>query len=355
MTSASHWRARSRNDSTSSVPSEPAPSRATVFGVSFIVPPQARCVGNPLTVIAGGAELSPILQHPPEVQVEIVVPGHPDASVDLHAVLEDHRSVVTDVGLGHADQLGGVGRALVHRQGGRPGSGVGGLEPHLHVGEAVLEGLVRGQRSSEGVAVGGVLHGELEDPVDGTDHLGALQNHHVLKLAFDVSPDGTGLTEHGVAGHHHPVEPQTGEAPHQVDAADRDCRQPLGVRGHHQLHESLIRRSGDQNQVSLGSRPPPDGTCPRGRSRHLSPEPSPPHRSSRRGPPSREGGHRRAPGGHRLPADQVGQELLVSGPVFPIGTATPPPRWWGSAGPVKPGGPSPRPPGTGRQSPWPDT
>ena len=41
--------------------------------------------------------------------MEVVVEGHADAAVHLHAVLDELGAVVADVGLGRADQLGGVG------------------------------------------------------------------------------------------------------------------------------------------------------------------------------------------------------------------------------------------------------
>ena len=62
--------------------------------------------------------------------------------------------MVADVGLGHADQLGGAsGDPLSTARAAAPARGVGGLEPHLHVGEPVLERLVRDQRPAERVAV----------------------------------------------------------------------------------------------------------------------------------------------------------------------------------------------------------
>ena len=72
-------------------------------------------------------------------------------------------AVVADVGLRRADQLGGLGGA--RRRPRRPPASlmrVAGLEPHLHVGEAVLERLVGGERPAERVAVERPLDGHVE-------------------------------------------------------------------------------------------------------------------------------------------------------------------------------------------------
>ena len=109
MLSASHARARRRNASTSSV-------AASLVDV-HVAPRVRRRSGDPLAVVGRGPEQGAVLDHPAQVEVEVVVPGDPDAAVELDAVLEDGRPAVADVGLGHAHQFAG------RRAGGLDGPG----------------------------------------------------------------------------------------------------------------------------------------------------------------------------------------------------------------------------------------
>ena len=80
----------------------------------------------------------------------------------------------------------------------------------------MLEGLVRDQWAPEGVAVLGVLDGELEDPFGGAGHLCALQHGGVLQLALDIVLGGAGLAEQRIGRHVDLIEAQAGEATHQI-------------------------------------------------------------------------------------------------------------------------------------------
>src|SRR3984893_13989638 len=117
----------------------------------------------------------PIYYDPTQIQVQVVVPGHPDPAVHLDAILDQLGASLGDVGLGDADDLTGVGGAVLDRPGGVDGDGLGGLEPQFHVGEAVLEGLIGRQCATERRTVESVLDGEVEDPVGRAHDLRALQ------------------------------------------------------------------------------------------------------------------------------------------------------------------------------------
>ena len=52
-------------------------------------------------MIEGSAEQRAIQYDPPDVEVQVVVPGDTDATVELHAILQDRRGFVPDVRLGH--------------------------------------------------------------------------------------------------------------------------------------------------------------------------------------------------------------------------------------------------------------
>ena len=103
--------------------------------------------------------------------MQVVLEGHADATVHLHAVLHQLAAVVADEGLGHAEQLRRVGGAGSEGGGGGVAHGVTRLEPGLHVGEPVLELLVGGQGTTERVAVERPLDGHVEGRLHGPDRL----------------------------------------------------------------------------------------------------------------------------------------------------------------------------------------
>ncbi len=114
----------------------------------------------------------PVRHDAAEVEVQIVFERHPDAAVDLDAVVGQLGAVLADE---RRRGGGGVGRdRIVGRDGQRRGVGdrVRRFEPRLHVGEAMLERLVRRQRTTERVAIEGPLDGHVERRLHRTDRLG---------------------------------------------------------------------------------------------------------------------------------------------------------------------------------------
>src|ERR1019366_4358348 len=91
-----------------------------------------------------------------------MVEGHPDAAVDLYAILQHVHAVDAEVGLAGARVLARSVASALHMEGGRICDAMPDLDPGLHVGSTVLELLVRRQRSAEGVPVEHPLHGDLE-------------------------------------------------------------------------------------------------------------------------------------------------------------------------------------------------
>ena len=100
------------------------------------------------------------------------------------------------------------------------GDAVAGLEPHLHVGEAVLERLVRGQGPAEGVAVAQVLERELE-----TRSSTPAVSAHCSTMATGAGARRGGraadLAHDRAGGDPHLVEVDVGEAPDEVDRLER--------------------------------------------------------------------------------------------------------------------------------------
>jgi hypothetical protein len=130
---------------------------------------------------------------------------------------------------------------------------VAGLEPQLHVGEAVFEGLIRRQLAAEGIPVEGVLGGELQDPVRGARHLRAFEDGGDLQLALDVGCRIAGADQGG-ARDGHIVEPDLPEPPHQVEAVHRDDGEAERVARDQELDDPLaatVQAGADQEPVGL--------------------------------------------------------------------------------------------------------
>ena len=52
---------------------------------------QSEALRDALPMIVGSAEQRAIQNDPPDVEVQVVVPGDTDATVQLHAILQDRR------------------------------------------------------------------------------------------------------------------------------------------------------------------------------------------------------------------------------------------------------------------------
>ena len=79
----------------------------------------------------------------------------------------------------------GTRRARSNGRGGLVTDGVAGFEPRLHVGEPVLERLVRRQRAPERIPVQRPLDGEVEHRFYDADHLGTTGGP-VAKTVIDI-------------------------------------------------------------------------------------------------------------------------------------------------------------------------
>jgi len=66
------------------------------------------------------------------------------------------------------------------------GACVAGLEVHAEVGEQVLDGLKRSDRSSERGSVLGVLEGDVEETIHRSDRLGYGEYQRHLQLTLDI-------------------------------------------------------------------------------------------------------------------------------------------------------------------------
>src|SRR5271168_591853 len=111
-----HAAARARNASTLST----AVCSIVVMSRPLLHPDEHR---EALSVLADRTVQGGVLGHSPQVEMKVVVPGHADPAVELHALLDDGRTALRDIGLGHADQLAGFLTPALHRP--RAGRGRG--------------------------------------------------------------------------------------------------------------------------------------------------------------------------------------------------------------------------------------
>src|ERR1700734_3253237 len=90
----------------------PAPPTPPLAARSRRCPfPCADKCGDPLVVVGRRAGQGTIDRHPAQEEMKVVLERDADAPVHLRAVLHELGAVLADVGLGRADQLGGVGGA----------------------------------------------------------------------------------------------------------------------------------------------------------------------------------------------------------------------------------------------------
>ena len=199
-------------------------------------------------MIVGSAEQGTIHDDPPDVEVQVVVPGDPDTTVELHAILQDRGRFVPDVRLGHADEFVRLLGPAVHRSC-RCGRGPQtGLRPHFHVGKPVLEGLVRREGPPERVPVEGVREREGEDVLRDPCHGGALEGHGQLEEPLHLYGRSSDFTQNRVGRQHHVVERHGGEAPDEVDTLGCDDAHSGSIRVDQELRELTIDKGGDHEE-----------------------------------------------------------------------------------------------------------
>ena len=226
--------------------------------------------------------------------MEVVLPGDPDAAVELDAVLDQLGGVGPDPHLGGADHLAGVGGIVGHGPRRRSGHGVAGLQVELVVGHPVLEGLVARQGATEREPVPQVLDGHGEHPVHHPGHLVALQGAGDLEAPLHLVVGAAERTDDGVGSDGDAVEADLGEPADQVEAAQGGDGDPGGVGGDQDLAAAPVVVDGHQQVAGLGPGLDRGGDAVE-------------HQAVAVGAPG--DAPVAAPGGHGLAAEQPGQHL----------------------------------------------
>ena len=257
MFSASQVRARAAKSATDSVVS--VESAVSVMPRPPAVRLPAQRVHRAVVVL-GRAEHGAVQGDPAQVQVQVVLPGHADPAVQLHAILQHHRGAFGHIGFRDADQHVGVGEtrsatAATAPRRGRPAR----LEPHLHVGGPVLERLIGRQRPTEAVPVEQPLGGEVRARRPGS--------RRVRRTAGPARPDA-GARSRRPSVRRCPtaadscdldaVELHSGVTLHHVDGLLRGDGDAGGVGGHQELRGSR-RRSRRPPAARRSRRPPRPG------------------------------------------------------------------------------------------------
>ena len=139
-----------------------------------------------------------------------MLPRVPDAAHDLDAFLGDEALGVACSGLGHGD---GERTALVvlgDRGRGEIGGGACTFEGNDHLRELVLDRLEGADGHTELVTFLGVLEGEVEDRLAGTDHLQGEGDRRLLDGTLDrlLRPHQPDVSRHHIANLHDLVLPE---------------------------------------------------------------------------------------------------------------------------------------------------
>ena len=87
-----------------------------------------------------------------QIELQIVLPGHADAAMQLDAGGADLAAGIGGGGLCHRDRERRIGFALIDRPGGVIGQRFGVLDLDQHVGAFVLDALIAADRLAEGDA-----------------------------------------------------------------------------------------------------------------------------------------------------------------------------------------------------------
>ena len=185
--------------------------------------------------------------------MEIVLPGDTDAPVYLDAVLHQVDHLLADVELGRTGPLRSDVPSFVEGLHRTFHGGMRCLEPELHVGQAVLDHLIGGERAPEGPTIGCVVEGEGEDVLGRPNHLGAL--HDVGNLGLAAQDDHARLDPDDDLGTRED-QTRTGEigvAADQVEAGGAHPAQPRHVGRHNQVCHPLVQGDGNQQVVGVGS------------------------------------------------------------------------------------------------------
>ena len=145
-------------------------------------------------MVGGRAQQRAIERVTPKEQVEVVLERQADPAVQLHAVLQQHRAVLPHV---RHRLLASSPASRATRQPRRRGigDGVARFEPGLHVGEAMLQRLVRRERPAEGVPVERPLDRHLERTLHRAD-LRREEDERLQKLPFHVGRTPADIAEH---------------------------------------------------------------------------------------------------------------------------------------------------------------
>ena len=146
------------------------------------------------------------------------------------------------------------GRRSAHGFGRCLGASLRGLEREQHVGEAVLQRLVRRERTAERPAVREVLERHRVHVVEGTHGLRDLQRERDLTLVLDVGLGMADRADDCLSGNPHVVEVEVGEPAHDIDAATGHDREPGGVGVDEHLGRPVRRHRADEDHVGARGR-----------------------------------------------------------------------------------------------------
>ena len=173
-----------------------------------------------------------------------------------HSLRMSHRWSPGHVRLRHADVASGVRtRRAARLRPPRSAHPLAASSAEQHVGEAVLQRLVRRERTAERPAVREVLERHRVHVVEGTHGLRApaarARPGHWCSMSASASPI---VADDCLSGNPHVVEVEVGEPAHEIDAATGHDREPGGVGVDEHLGRPVRRHRADEDHVGARGR-----------------------------------------------------------------------------------------------------
>ena len=129
-----------------------------------------------LPQVLGASVERPIGRDASHVQVEVVLPGETDATVDLKAALREGGRPLVDEHLRHSGDLLGMRGCIPYGPEGRRSQRSRSLQCHAQIRQQVLDRLKRPNRTAESHPVKGIQSSHFEQRVHGSDGFGRGQS-----------------------------------------------------------------------------------------------------------------------------------------------------------------------------------
>ena len=152
--------------------------------------------------------------------MNVMIPGHADATVQVQTVANDLCPEAPTVTLGDADSDCRIRSAVLNGLGGVGDCSARSLELGGMVGQTMLHSLKRANRPAKGDTLLDVVERQLEGPIDDTHGLGTMQDECNLKLVLHLAHRAIELTYERLLQDAYLLESHVRQSPAKIDALE---------------------------------------------------------------------------------------------------------------------------------------